>query len=520
VPPEIAIPVESILRADRAPPAVLLNVNDDVLIATRKLAPGTVLLDGRLVTVESIPAGHKVALRAIAAGAAARRYDQIIGFATRPIEAGQHVHLHNLAMGEFERDLAFCSATRATPCAPAPRTFAGIVRADGRVATRNYIGVVSSVNCSATVCRQIVENFRGEALAAYPHVDGVVAITHKSGCGMASSGEPIEVLRRVLAGYLRHANFAAVVFIGLGCESNQVSALLGEQSLVESERLRTLTIQETGGTRATIARGVEIVRELLPVANAVARQPVSLQHLTVGLQCGGSDGYSGISANPALGRAMDLLVAHGGTAILSETPEIYGAEHLLTRRAVNPEVAEKLMARIRWWEEYTARLGGEMNNNPSPGNKAGGLTTILEKSLGAVAKGGTTNLVDVVAYAAPVRAHGLVFMDTPGYDPVSATGQVAGGANMICFTTGRGSVYGCKPAPSLKLATNTAMYQHMSEDMDINCGAILDGVADIDSLGHTIFESLLATASGAPSKSELLGFGEDEFAPWILGPTM
>jgi altronate hydrolase len=348
----------------------------------------------------------------------------------------------------------------------------------------------------------------------------VVAITHKSGCGMASSGEPIEVLRRVLAGYLRHANFAAVVFIGLGCESNQVSALLGEQSLVESERLRTLTIQETGGTRATIARGVEIVRELLPVANAVARQPVSLQHLTVGLQCGGSDGYSGISANPALGRAMDLLVAHGGTAILSETPEIYGAEHLLTRRAVNPEVAEKLMARIRWWEEYTARLGGEMNNNPSPGNKAGGLTTILEKSLGAVAKGGTTNLVDVVAYAAPVRAHGLVFMDTPGYDPVSATGQVAGGANMICFTTGRGSVYGCKPAPSLKLATNTAMYQHMSEDMDINCGAILDGVADIDSLGHTIFESLLATASGAPSKSELLGFGEDEFAPWILGPTM
>jgi altronate hydrolase len=520
VPTEIAIPVSAVLRADRIPLALRLNANDDVLIATRDIAAGTAIAGTGLVAADRVPAGHKISARALEVGSAVRRYNQIIGFATRAIGAGQHVHLHNLAMADFERDYAFCTETRPTVVASAARTFEGIVRADGRVATRNYIGVVSSVNCSATVCRQIVETFRGTALDAYPNVDGVVAITHKSGCGMASTGEPIQLLRRVMGGYIRHANFASVLFIGLGCESNQVSALLGDQALCESNELRTLTIQESGGTRATIARGIEIVRELLPGANSVRRESVPVRHITVGLQCGGSDGYSGITANPALGRAMDLLVEHGGTAILSETPEIYGAEHLLTRRAVTPAVAEKLVGRIRWWEEYTARLGGEMNNNPSPGNKAGGLTTILEKSLGAVAKAGTTNLVEVVEYAEPVSARGLVFMDTPGYDPVSATGQVAGGANLICFTTGRGSVYGCKPSPSLKLATNSAMYQRMSEDMDVNCGAILDGSSDIATLGQEIFERIIATASGAPTKSELFGFGEDEFAPWMLGPTM
>jgi altronate hydrolase len=520
VPPDIAIPVDAILRADRVPSALRLNAQDDVLIATRELAPGTILPENALTTRNRIPAGHKVAARDLDIGAAVRRYNQIIGFATRRIAAGDHVHLHNLAMGEFARDYAYSSETKPTLYSPVNRTFEGFVRADGRIATRNFIGVVSSVNCSATVCRQIADAFRGDALSDYPMVDGVVAITHKSGCGMASTGEPIDLLRRVMAGYLSHPNFASVLFIGLGCESNQISALLGAQSLSESERLRTLTIQESGGSRATIERGIALVKELLPVANQASREPVSVRHITVGLQCGGSDGYSGISANPALGRAMDLLIEHGGTAILSETPEIYGAEHLLTRRAVTAAVAEKLIGRIRWWEDYTARLGGEMNNNPSPGNKAGGLTTILEKSLGAVAKAGTTNLVDVVEYAQPVRSAGLVFMDTPGYDPVSATGQVAGGANLICFTTGRGSVYGCKPSPSLKLATNSTMYRNMSEDMDINCGEILDGTADIAALGQSIFERIIATASGARTKSEVSGFGEDEFAPWILGPTM
>jgi altronate hydrolase len=516
---EITVPVEAIGRRGDAL-ALRLNPNDDVLIATRDIKAGTTVPGENITAADSIPAGHKIAARAIANGAPVRRYNQIIGFATRDIACGQHIHLHNLAMRDFERDYAFCADVRPERKPAAPLTFDGIVRADGRVATRNYIGVISSVNCSALVCRQIADAFRGDALTAFPNVDGIVPITHKSGCGMASNGEGIDLLRRVIGGYIRHPNFAGVLFIGLGCESNQITSLLGAENLNESDRLRTMTIQETGGTRATIERGVALVREMLVTANNVRRQPVPVSHIKVGLQCGGSDGYSGITANPALGAAMDLLVEHGGTAILSETPEIYGAEHLLTRRAVSREVGEKLVERIHWWEGYTARLGGEMNNNPSPGNKAGGLTTILEKSLGAVAKAGTSNLADVVEYAQPVAKHGLVFMDTPGYDPVSATGQVAGGANVICFTTGRGSVYGCKPSPSLKLATNSPMYYRMRDDMDVNCGEILDGTTTVQEAGARIFQQIIDTASGKRTKSEEYGFGEDEFAPWILGPTM
>jgi altronate hydrolase len=398
-------------------------------------------------------------------------------------------------------------------------TFEGIVREDGRVATRNFIGILTSVNCSATVARMIADHFRNR-LDAYPNVDGVVALTHKSGCGMASEGEAIDLLRRTMAGYARHPNFFAVQVVGLGCESNQINNLLSTQQLKRADKLGAFTIQEKGGTSKAVREGIARIEALLPAANQARRQTVPASHLTLGLQCGGSDGYSGISANPALGAAVDLLVRHGGTAILSETPEIYGAEHLLTRRAVSREVGEKLIARIKWWEAYTERNGNEMNNNPSPGNKAGGLTTILEKSLGAVAKGGTTRLVDVYEYAKPVTAKGFVYMDTPGYDPVSATGQVAGGANMICFTTGRGSAYGCKPAPSLKLATNTALFTHQEEDMDFNCGGIVDGTDSIEAAGARFFELILATASGAKTKSEAFGYGEDEFAPWVLGATM
>ena len=315
-------------------------------------------------------------------------------------------------------------------------------------------------------------------------------------------------------------NFYAVISIGLGCEANQINTWMGSARLKVSEKLQAFTIQEKGGTTKAVKDGVARIKALLPEANKAKRQAVPASHLVLGLQCGGSDGYSGISANPALGAAVDLLVRHGGTAILSETPEIYGAEHLLTRRAVSREVGEKLIRRIQWWEDYTRRNGNEMNNNPSPGNKAGGLTTILEKSLGAVAKGGTTNLVDVYEYAQPVTAKGFVYMDTPGYDPVSATGQVAGGANMICFTTGRGSAYGCKPSPSLKLATNTALFVHQEEDMDINCGTVIDGTETIQQVGERFFRMVLETASGKQSKSEAFGYGEDEFAPWVLGATM
>jgi altronate hydrolase len=501
-------------------PTLRLNPADDVVIAARPLPAGSRIDAEGVTCAQAIPAGHKLAVRAVARGKPVRRYNQIIGFATQDIAPGDHVHTHNLAFEMFERDYAV--GVDLKPLAPAtrPATFMGIVRADGRVATRNYIGVVSTVNCSASVSRQVAAHFTPERLAEFPNVDGVVPITHSSGCGMDSAGEGIDLLRKTIAGYCRHANFAGVVIIGLGCEANQMDALFQAEQMDEGALLRPLVIQTSGGSRKTIEAGVAAVASMLPTANAVRRQPVPASHLTVGLQCGGSDGYSGITANPALGAACDLLVAHGGTVILSETPEIYGAEHLLTRRAVSQAVADKLIARIRWWEDYTARNAGSMDNNPSPGNKAGGLTTILEKSLGAVAKGGTTNLVDVFEYADPVTTRGFVFMDTPGYDPVSATGQVAGGATLICFTTGRGSVYGCKPSPSIKLATNTPLYERMTDDMDINCGEIVDGTVSVQDKGREIFELMLRVASGEATRSESLGMGNDEFVPWQLGAVM
>ncbi|HVE48897.1 MAG TPA: altronate dehydratase family protein [Casimicrobiaceae bacterium] len=503
---------------------IRLHANDDVVIARQQLVGGTQLLDEKVTVSGLIPPGHKVATHAIAKGAPVKRYNQIIGFASRDIAAGEHVHLNNLAMGTFDRDYAFGADAKPTQYITPGATFDGIVRRDGhnsgRIATRNYIGILSTVNCSATVARGIADWFTAERLAQFPNVDGVVALTHGSGCGMDTMGEGMQLLRRTLGGYAKHPNFAGVLIVGLGCEANQISSLMGAQSLSESELLRTFSIQDTGGTAKTIAKGVAMIQEMLPHANQVAREPVPASHITVGLQCGGSDGYSGITANPALGAAVDLLVRHGGTAILSETPEIYGAEHLLTRRAVSREVGEKLVARIKWWEDYTSREKGEMNNNPSPGNKAGGLTTILEKSLGAVAKGGTTNLVDVVEYAQPVAAKGFVYMDTPGYDPVSATGQVAGGANLIVFTTGRGSAYGCAPAPSLKLSTNTPLWVRQEEDIDLNAGTIVDGSASVDEVGAALFRLMLETCSGRKSKSELHGYGQSEFIPWYLGAVM
>ena len=498
---------------------IRLNPLDNVLIARQALPQG-LHLDAEAITVrQPIPSGHKLATERVEQGQPLRRYGQIIGFASQAIDAGDHVHVHNVQMGDFARDYAFGVDTRSLPGSEA--VFQGIVRADGRVATRNYIGILTSVNCSATVARAVADHFRRdihpEVLADYPNIDGVVALTHGAGCAVDPSGEALGLLRRTLGGYAVHPNFAAVLIIGLGCETNQIESLLETQGLQASAQLRAFTIQGIGGTSKTIAAGIEQVRSLLAEANHVQRQPVSARPLVVGLQCGGSDGYSGITANPALGNAVDRLVAAGGTAILSETPEIYGAEHLLTRRAVTREVGEKLVARIRWWEDYCQRMNAELNNNPSAGNKAGGLTTILEKSLGAVAKAGSSNLVDVYQYAEAVRAQGLVFMDTPGYDPVSATGQVAGGANLIAFTTGRGSAYGCAPAPSIKLATNNRVFEHQQEDMDVNCGGIADGSTTIEERGAYIFEQMLRIASGERSKSEQHGYGQNEFVPWQIG---
>jgi altronate hydrolase len=500
---------------------VRLHPADDVAIAIRDLAVGTRIEAEGVTTRELVPAGHKVSTRRIEIGAPVHRYAQVIGFASQPIDAGEHVHSHNLAMGEVVVDHDHASAYAPTTAVDVPATFMGIRRTDGRVATRNYVAVIATVNCSATAARAIADEIRSSGvLASYPNVDGVVALTHGSGCGMDGSGEGIDVLRRTIAGYATHPNIAGVLLVGLGCEANGLGALLTTRRLDEGPRLAALNIQDVGGTRRCIDAGVERLVAMLPAADDVRREPVPASQLMIGLQCGGSDGYSGITANPALGAAVDLLVRHGGTAILSETPEIYGAEHLLTRRAVSRDVGRKIVHHIDWWRDYTTRNHGEMDNNPSPGNKAGGLTTILEKSLGAVAKGGTTGLMDVYGYAEQVTTSGLVFMDTPGFDPVSVTGQVAGGANMVAFTTGRGSAYGCIPAPSIKLSTNTALYERQRDDIDINCGRLLDEQVSVAELGRQIFDELLRVASGAATKSEMLGYGHNEFAPWMIGATM
>ncbi|PKP75834.1 MAG: galactonate dehydratase [Alphaproteobacteria bacterium HGW-Alphaproteobacteria-6] len=501
--------------------AIRLSPDDDVVVALADLPAGTRLAEVAVPLPAAVPRGHKIALRPIAAGAPVRRYGQIIGAATGPIAAGDHVHVHNLGMGAHDQDYAFSTDLRPLPAADGARQFMGYHRADGSVGTRNYLGILTSVNCSGSVARFIAEAAdRDGWLADFPNVDGVVPIVHGTGCGMSGKDEGYATLFRTLQGYARNPNFGAILLIGLGCEVMQIPDLIGTGRLRGDGNFRYMTIQQTGGTRRTIEAGTAILREMAAAANRVTRQPAGLDHLMVGLQCGGSDGYSGITANPALGAASDLLVAHGGTTILSETSEIYGAEHLLTRRAVTPEVGAKIVERIRWWEEYCARNGGEMDNNPSPGNKKGGLTTILEKSLGAVAKGGTAPLTQVYKFAEPVSERGFVFMDSPGYDPCSVTGQIASGANLVAFTTGRGSVSGYKPTPCIKLATNTEMYARMSEDMDINCGDIISDGVSIEAKGREIFEMFLRVASGEKTRSEDLGFGGAEFVPWQMGAVM
>lgn len=490
----------------------LANPLDSVAVALAPLARGEVAAG--LELADAIPAGHKFALRPMAAGEAVIKLGQAIGVASEAILAGRHVHDHNLAFAGSADRSAIGTDIRAVASHFA--RFNGYVRADGRVGTRNYIGVLTSVNCSATVARRIAAHFTPERMAAFPGVDGVVAFSHMSGCGMAKAGRGIDNLRRTITGYAVHPNFAAVLLVGLGCEVNQIDPLLESAGLEPGGRLHVLGIQDAGGTAAAIAAGIAAVAAMLPAANTCTRQPVSSAYLTIGLQCGASDGYSALTANPALGIAADRLVGAGGKVILSETPEIFGAENLLIRRAASPEVADALIARLNWWADYAARDGANLDNNPSPGNKAGGITTILEKSLGAVAKAGSTPLNAVIDYAETVTAPGLTFMDSPGYDPCSATGQIAGGANLILFTTGRGSVFGSLPAPTLKLASNAHLARQMADDIDIDCSAILTDVT-LEDMGSRIFEAILATASGKPTASEIFGIGEAEWVPWVPG---
>jgi altronate hydrolase len=501
-----------------------LHPRDDVVIAKCPLARGTLVETdvGPVPIEEPIGPGHKVAVRAASVGDPVRRYGHVIGVASAPIRPGEHVHLHNLREPDGAERLAVgADVPRDAASRPeAPRTFDGYLRPSGRVGTRNYVAVLSTVNCSASVTHLVRDRFR-DVGRDFPNVDGVIALTHKGGCGHVEGGEDHELLQRVLSGYALHPNVAAYVVIGLGCEVAQAAPMVERHSLslLSGERPPVLGIQQEGGVRKTVEAAVSAVSRLLPLANEAHRTRRPASDLILGTNCGGSDGYAGITANPALGAAVDELVRHGGTGVLAETPEILGAEHLLLRRATTGDVARKLLDRIAWWERYLKTHGVAAASNPSPGNRAGGITTLVEKSLGGVAKAGTTPLVDVVEYAERITGKGVVYMDTPGYDPVSVTGLVAGGANVVCFTTGRGSVFGCKPVPSLKLATNSATYQRMEDDMDIDCGVVLDGVSPQE-VGAQIFEAVLAVASGRKTKSELAGVGEEEFAPWFRGPTL
>ncbi|HXQ16631.1 MAG TPA: altronate dehydratase family protein [Caulobacteraceae bacterium] len=499
------------------PNALRLNPADNVVIAMRRLEAGERVDGEGLATVEPITSGHKVAVKPIRAGETIHKYGQVIGVATADVSPGGHVHTHNVAMSSLREGASASAAQRQE----APRTFEGYRRATGKVGARNYIGVLTSVNCSATVARHIAEAAERQGLLdAYPDIDGIVPITHASGCGMAGSGEGFEVLRRTLWGTAANPNFGGVLLVGLGCEVIQIGRLKSDYGLDEGGTFQSFTIQDTGGTRRAIGEGLDRLAAMLPLVGAARRTTVPASEITLGLQCGGSDAWSGVTSNPALGVASDRLAGLGATVILSETPEIYGAEHLLIARAASPQIADKLRARLVWWEGYTARNGAVMDNNPGPGNKAGGLTTILEKSLGAVAKAGGSPLMDVVEYAEPIAEKGLVFMDSPGFDPCSATGQVASGATLIAFTTGRGSAFGCKPSPSIKLSSNTEIYRRMEDDIDIDCGPIATGEASIEAKGGEILDYLLEVASGRRTKSEALGYGGAEFVPWQIGAVM
>lgn len=500
---------------------IRLHDTDNIVIALRDLAAGEMPVPLQAPLRSNVARGHKIAIAAIAPGQNVVRYGQTIGQATQAIDPGDHVHVHNLGMADQTLDHAFASANTSLPPITDERSFMGYHRDDGRVGTRNYLGILTTVNCSGSVARFIAEAAeKSSLLDPFDHVDGIVPIVHGSGCGMSASDEGYHTLFRTLSGYAQHPNFGGVLLVGLGCEVMQIADLVGGRKIRSDGNLRYMTIQQAGGTRRTIETGLQQLGEMAAIANRSVRAPAPVSELTVGMQCGGSDGYSGITANPALGHASDLLVRHGGTTILSETPEIYGAEHLLTRRAASPDIARQLVDRIGWWEDLCARTGGEMNNNPSPGNKRGGLTTILEKSLGAVAKGGTAPLAAFYKFAEPVDRKGFVFMDSPGYDPCSVTGQIASGANLIVFTTGRGSVSGYKPTPCIKLATNSEMYQRLSEDMDLNCGDIVSEGVSVEDKGAQIFETFIRIASGEKTRSEELGFGGAEFVPWQIGAVM
>lgn len=499
---------------------IRLSALDNVVVARLRLAAGTKIETEGLVIEGDVPPGHKVATRFIKRGEPIVKDNAVIGYAAEDTVAGALLTNQRIRFFAVPENVS-TAAVPARPVELLPKdrraTFEGFVRANGSVGTRNFIGVFVVGNCGATTARKAADFFDEERLAPYPNVDGVVPFVHEIGCGMEMTGEPMDLLRRTISGFIRNPNIASAVVIALGCERNNLKSFLEQEKLEVGASLRTITIQEVGGITNAVEEAKRIVYEMLPDANAVKRQSVSAEHLRVGLQSGGADAFSGLSANPALGIAVDLLVRNGGTAILSDTPELIGAQAGLLARCASPETAEKFVSRLEWWRQYNEGKDTQLHGRVSRANEAAGIANILEKSLSSVKKGGTSPLMGAYRYAERVAEKGLVFMDTPAYEPVSVTGQIAGGANLIAFTTGLGSSFGSLPAPTMKLSSNTALYRKMEDDMDMNCGTIIGGESTVEGMGHAIFAKMLRHASGEKTKSELEGMGENEFVPWPIG---
>ena len=501
--------------------AIRLDETDNTVLALKDIPAGTFLPEEGITVLSDIPMGHKILTRFTAKGEPVLKCGTVIGYASCDAEPGTHMHNDTIAFDAVTEETAYCSDWKPTEYVPESerRTFRGFRREDGSVGTRNCIAVIACSNCAATVVRRIAAHFDGGVLSCFPHVDAVVPLVTSTGCGIEKSGVPLEFMRRVLAGTVRNPNFAGALVVALGCENNNIDAFFSETGLSAGTMLRRLVIQEEGGGRASVEKGIAAVEEMLAEAELFRRTDVSVSELRVALECGGSDAFSGVSANPALGKAMDLLVRQGGTAILTEPTEFVGIESALARRARDRHTAQQVMDMMAWWREYLKGTDSQINGKVTPGNNAGGITNVLEKALGSTRKAGSTGLNAVFEYAEPVTERGFVIMNAPSYDPVSAAAMFAGGANICAFTTGRGSLYGARHFPTVKISSNTRRWEIQRDDIDLNAGAVIDGEKTLDEMGREIFETLIAVASGQKTKSELFGMGDDEYVIWDIGTT-
>lgn len=511
--------------AERAVPvsdyAIIVNPDDNVAVVKNQTSAGlTVVLPGGvpLTIGDAVPPGHRFATSDIPAGEFVRQYGQPIG-TSLGIARGEWVTHDNMTDDvPVVRNLPDDLHTPAPDYFPADQieTFAGFRRADGRVGTRNFVLIVPTSMCASHEATQIsmMAEFLHYSREKYPNVDGVVAIPHNKGCG-CQDGSTLDVMMRTLSNYADHPNVGGVILIDLGCEKTNLSFV--EKYLTKREKpiqkpVFKIGIQDVGGTQAAIEIGLAEVAKMLPEVNKCVREEFPVSELVLGVKCGSSDGFSGISANPALGYCSDLLVRSGGTVLLTEVPEFCGAEHILANRAKDSVIGRKIYAMVDWYKDYASKFGAVLNENPSTGNKAGGLLNITIKSLGAIVKAGTTRIEDCIEYAETPTARGINLMQGPGYDQESTPGLVASGATVVVFTTGNGTTIGNAITPVIKLASNNRVFERMANDLDISAGNVIEGTESIVEVGTRLFEHVRRTASGEiQAKAEILKHREFQF---------